>query len=513
MRMKKFVYCAIGGLLVVAGLTGYAQTPNTAEDVGLVRLVPDSIGFLTTAANLSNWEGYATHTGDGSVLMVVNTFPEGQAGAQAEVAGVIYVKPDGTVKEVFGFIADNGQPYKNNMDVVRQDGNPPSIAGDKRPGSKRFIIANECTPMDFPEFQSDNRWDKNNYIDHIFAAQVVELTDNGTQKVSNVIDPIYGTQTGADVGKLRKGGTVALSNGNFVVCTEDRTVGKIPHAGIVNGETGALIKSGFSLAEDGMNNQETWEGMAAYNGGFAIRLNNPVRIRFFSNAGDPQGSWDQFPVDVGDFNFDPIDFNNNPFDYSTTIQSGGRGDGYAMIGDISDHYVYYGGKGFDQDFNTEGWPYMVKIDAQTQTSVKEIRINEWSTDPVPTFENYAHADRLAADMDSNGNFCVAWSDNSNSAANQIVARIFNSDMEPVTSTFLVYQNSDVGLGSPDGDITGVSVIHPCVGMSDDQIIIGGRVSANFELLSSGEIVPNNSHVYTVFKNPFKGTAVGEWSVY
>ncbi|MBZ0258467.1 hypothetical protein K8I31_20540, partial [bacterium] len=153
--LRMAVVCCIISLVVVSG---YAQTPYRAEDVGLVRVTPDSIGFNTGVDNKSNWEGYMSKTGDGSLILCVNTFADGDAGGDSEVAALVVMFPDGSVHEFWGFYADDGTPYTNNMDIIRTDGNPPSIAGDKRPGSRKFIVGNESTPMDFDEFQSDGRW-------------------------------------------------------------------------------------------------------------------------------------------------------------------------------------------------------------------------------------------------------------------------------------------------------------------------------------------------------------------
>src|SRR5690606_20749485 len=128
------------------------------EDAGLNVLIPDTVAFRLDVANPSNWEPETGVTGDGTLLLITNTYGDSDPGGPSEVARVVFVKPDGTILEEAGFLADDGSGFTENMDAVRQDGNPPKIAGDLRPGSTKYVVANESTPMDYDEFNSDNRW-------------------------------------------------------------------------------------------------------------------------------------------------------------------------------------------------------------------------------------------------------------------------------------------------------------------------------------------------------------------
>lgn len=509
------------GMMLIAAsvafsMTVSAQTPFKAEDAGLVRLVGDSVAWRTDADNKSNWEGYMSKNGAGDIILAVNTFADGDAGGDSEVAALVILKSDGSIMESWGFYGDNGEPYTENMDVVRTDGNPPSVAGDKRPGSRKFIVGNEATPMDFSAFGSDSRWNGNDYIDHIFAAQILEVGDNGVTKVSNVIDPLYGEQSGVTVGKIRKGGTIGLSNGNFVVMGEDRTVSRIAHASIIDGDTGAIVAGPLNLGGEGAEHS-AWENLVAYDGGFAVRLeaqrngDKGVSIRFYSNAGEFRGEWLQLPVALDDFLGDPLDVNNNPNGYTTTINEGNRGDDLRVRADIDASAIYYAGAGWDIEANPEGWPYLVKIDANSFETVSEIRVNELETDGGDAFENFAQAQRISMDVDPNGNVIVAWSDTTSSEQQQIVARIFNSDLEPVTPTFLVFESSDLGFGTPTGEITGIDTRHCDVAMTNDHIMVSARTQQGFLIDEEG--VPVNSNVYTVFANPLAEADVSSWSVY
>ncbi|MDP8244968.1 MAG: hypothetical protein P9L94_12855 [Candidatus Hinthialibacter antarcticus] len=515
---RNVVVCCVVSL-VVSSVS--AQTPHRAEDVGLVRATPDSIGFNTGADNQSNWEGYMSKTGDGTIILCVNTFADGDAGGDSEVAALVVMFPDGSIHEFWGFYSDDGSPYTKNMDIIRTNGNPPSVAGDKRPGSRKFIVGNEATPMDFDEFQSDGRWDGNDYSDHIFAVQILEMTDNGPVKVSNVIDPAYGGQTGQGVGKIRKGGTIGLSNGNFVAGGEDRTGERYPNSSIINGEDGSIVAGPMNLAGDG-NSNEMWEGLVAYDGGFAIRLNrlgnapagepNPIRLRFYTNAGEFRGEWIQDTVAVEEFGGEALDLNNNPNGRTTTINEDTRGDSVRVRANIDGNALYYAGRGWDLDGADKKWVYLTKIDATTMETIGEIRVNELAEDPNSDFENWAEAGRVSCDVDPNGNVTVVWSDTSNNLKEQVIARIFNSDMEPVTPSFLAFQGSDIGFGADGGEITDIETRNPDVAMTSQYIMISA-IATDFTITSSQEPAPAKSSLFTVLENPLADSDVSQWSVY
>lgn len=499
---------------IAVGLTAsvaQSQTRNgSPQDAGVNVLVPNTVVFNKDVDNNSNWEGYASKLGDGTLLLGVNTF--GDNGG--EVMGVVAVRPDGSLSEYAGYYTDAGEPYTNNMDEIRQDGNPPSIAGDRRPGSTRYIVGNESTPQFYSEFDSDGRW-ANDYSDHIWAVQVLELTPNGPVKVSNVFDPVYGGMTGEFVGKIRKGGLAALSNGNFVAVGEDRTVDRFAFGSIVS-DDGSIVKGPFNLDNNGLSHSY-WENLTAYDGGFAIRLDQPrngdgdVSIQFYDNDGNFQGQWNQ--ISTVDPDNPLIDLDNNEFGETTSINSTNRGDAIRIRSNIDGDKIYYAGTGIDF-FGTNGWVYLTVIDANTQETIANIRVNEQPGDENG-YDNFAKGDRVSLDIDSFGNVCVAWSDTANNDQNQIQARIFDSDLNPVTETFLAFQDADLGFGAENGVLNGVNTQHCDVAMSDTQILISARSA-------SGIIDPNgdgsaftkvNQNVITVLENPFAGSNVNNWSLF
>ena len=288
------------GVCLLLAIPGNSQTRNgSPEAVDLDVLVPPTAMYLLDADNLSNWEPESAVLGDGTLLVVANTFAEGDAGGNSEVAVIVAIYPDGSVEEYAGFLADDGTPYLGNMDTIRTDGNPPKIAGDLRDGSARYAVANESTPYNYDEFTSDDRW-ANDYIDHIFAVQILELTPDGPQKITNVFDPMYGAQSDLVVGKIRTGGVVFLSNGNLLVGAEDRSLEgaspKAPNISIIDGETGEIIHGPIHVL--GTGEYDFWEGLAAFNGGFAVRVGNggvvdgnaTTIIKFYDNDGNELGA-------------------------------------------------------------------------------------------------------------------------------------------------------------------------------------------------------------------------------
>lgn len=506
MKAGKLGILTLAMALAAPGAMGQTRL-GSPQDAGLTVLIPNTVAFPVDTDNMSNWEGYASKLGDGTLLLVVNTF--GEDGG--ERAGVVAVRPDGTIGEYAGFYGDNGEPFVNNMDEVRQDGNPPSIAGDKRPGSTKYLVANESTPYLYGEFNTDARYDNNNYLDHIFACQIFELTDNGPVPVTNAIDPLYGGQSGVDVGKIRKGGSIALSNGNFVVMGEDRTVDRFPMGSIIDGETGAIVKGPFNLGGDGVS-YSAWEGFAAFDGGFAFRLSPPrnaeggTAIFFYDNEGNELGVWDQIPNDDPDNLV--FDLDNNPNGYTTSINSNNRGDHVRIRANIDGDKIYYAGYGIDDLLNT-GYVYLTVIDANTRETVANIRVNELESDENG-YDNFARAERVSLDVDGAGNVFVAWSDTANSGVLQVVGRLFDSDLNPATESFLVFQDSDLG----DGEITGISTKHTDVAMSDSQILVSARSDTGVPVPPGGdELSPANTNLFTVLENPLGQLPVENWNLY
>ena len=129
-------------------------------------------------------------------------------------------------------------------------------------------------------------------------------------------------------------------------------------------------------------------------------------------------------------------------------------------------------------------------------------VNE--SEAVDGYENWALADRVSLYVDPNDNVTVVWSDTANSENRQVVARIFNSDLEPVTESFLAFQSSDLEGG------TDIATYHPQCAMSEWGIVITARTE---NVPAPDGVYPANTHLFTVLKNPMAPVAVMDWSIY
>ncbi|MGI6455419.1 MAG: hypothetical protein ACOX5R_07305 [bacterium] len=443
--------------------------------------------------------------------------PRGDAGGNSEVAVIVAIYPDGSVEEYAGFLADDGTPYLGNMDTIRTDGNPPKIAGDLRDGSARYAVANESTPYNYDEFTSDDRW-ANDYIDHIFAVQILELTPDGPQKITNVFDPMYGAQSDLVVGKIRTGGVVFLSNGNLLVGAEDRSLEgaspKAPNISIIDGETGEIIHGPIHVL--GTGEYDFWEGLAAFNGGFAVRVGNggvvdgnaTTIIKFYDNDGNELGSW----LQKSDPALQPLDFSDNPEGFTTSITTTGRGDGNGLASHINSNYVYYAGQGPDPLTGAGAdFVYVTKIDATTMQSVDEVLVPEQIFNGEE-YDNNAGVNRVFVTVDENDNVFVGWSDIRNTGTAQIQGRFYDSELEPVTETFLVFQNSDPGDGT--FPLPGIvpSTFHGAGAMDTERLVVAARTTG-YVIPGETDPLPNNTNIFTVLRSPFAGQDVRSWDLF
>ncbi|MFH1738716.1 MAG: hypothetical protein ABIH23_06890 [bacterium] len=488
----------------------FCQTRNAnPQAVGLEVLIPDTVAFPLDVDNAANLEPYADCMGDGTLMFVCGTKDvDGNYGT--ERPGAVFIRPDMTVIQTAGYFADDGTPWDWNIDTVRPDGNPPQCAGIRTPGATRYAVGMESTPYNEPDsFNTDGRW-KNEYTDHFYCVQIFDLTANGPVKVTNVIDPFYGEMANLSIPKGRCGGVAGLDNGNFAAVLEDRgsmvvsAFDKAPILTVINGSTGAIVKGPFLPGED--RNTDGWDGITSFKGGFAFRLNgSPTKIYFFDNAGNVVGNpWIQTSNDNPD-NVPLTDFTQ----FTTSINGTGRGDGNHICGSINSKYVYYANKGLDVDGGSNN-VYLVKIDTQTGTTVKEVIVNEIGDPNDPnSYTNLAMPNRVSCYVDNRDNVVVAWSDTANTETEQQVeARLFNSDLEPVTESFLAFQASAVDFDSP---YMGNQSYHPQCAITDAGILITARTT-NF-MMTDEEMLPANGHIFTVLKSPFAPVAVQDWSLF
>jgi hypothetical protein len=306
---------------------------SSAEGAGLTRIVPDTPVNIPSTDSLDNWEPYSSVLGNNYFLIEGNTFAEG---SEENQRFVVMVQPvtGGPGKLTEAFYADNGTPFKGQINLSRQNGNPGRVAGDKRPGAVDYITGGEASPHAIPEFQSDNRWtlgfdrgDDGRYATiETFKLDPATLTPTPLSKAQ---DSANGRLTaGAPTGDnqiSRFGGELAgLDNGNFVSVVEDRsgiwnTSAPGAHAVVATifAPNGSIVKDTWKVADG-----DIWSNAAAYKGGFAVRASGI--IYFYANDGTLTGQVDQKPPAGGDFDR-------------------GRGDGTRIASHINTPYVFLAG--------------------------------------------------------------------------------------------------------------------------------------------------------------------------
>ena len=483
-----------------------ARISNPAA-AGLSILVSDRKMFDNYITDQSSaWEPYTCAFGDGTLALGTNTEASDDAGQTTERGVAAFFNTDGTVVESDGFFTEAGDPWTTNNDIARITGNPPRIAGDKRlpseGGTNQYLFGNECTPWAFPGLFASfgSGFD---YNLQVACVQILAKTAGGAAFLgSPLIDPIYGNATEGgqptpglheSLGTTRFGGEIrALSNGNFVVVVHDRLVpqGNAANTTIVDAQSGSptfgqVIVGPFNANPiDPNRSTGIWSNVAAFDGGFAVRPANGATsangyntIGFWDNDGNLLGTWEAI---VRSNPSDPL----APADGNTTSVTNWGGSATSIDSDIRSNFIYLAGPGTDAEGYQEG-VYVTKIDAQTFQTVKEAYVS----DTIKT-----HVQRVEVCSDLADNVFVCWSDaGSNNGLYQIIGRLYDSNLNPVTEPFLCFANSEIGPESSNG----FNLIHPSCAMTDTRILVTGRAGAPSAALD----IEDNQPMAIVFENP------------
>ncbi len=481
MKGKYYFVCALSLLCFVPGIMAQDQVPYTHEEAGVTVLIPDTLFFNEDVDMGKYWEPFTDVLGDGTLALVAGAYPDGQtSGMNMKVA---FFNTDGSIEEYWGFYGDGGDPYTANLNEARQSGNPPRIATDRRPGQTRYAVGIESTPYLYDEFQGNDRWDQAFlYTENQIAAfQLFNLTPDGPDPITNVLDPVYGQGDieGFQNNQMRYGGDMRfLSDGNLVVVVEDRNevfyAGRAAVGTLYDGETGEVIKGPFNAAGDD-SSHSIWSNMAPFDGGFAVRTEGIMTL--YNNAAEVQHVVEQAEW--------------------TTVADTGRGDGTRIASTITSDYVYILGNDDIGDMK------LSRINAQTGEADKEVTANEIELWDIGTFGRGELA------IDELGNICVAYVLTSEPANEQVVARIFDENMEPVTPTFLAFVNSE----RYDAEtIQGFMSKEVNVSMNNQRIMIaadGVTLDPN-----TNDLTPAEQTFAVVLENPLMDeTPIADWELY
>jgi len=527
-RIGAVTFCL--SLAVIPGVIGYVPTDlplDTPQKAGLAVAVGDVFPFENDLKKGSQWSPYAAAFGDGTLAVALLTSALDDPSRQRTV--VCFFNTDNTVTEADGHFDDSGHPWSSDNNTLRNDGNPPRIAADKRPGGTRYAIGSEATPWGFPSrFPSFGKPGNFTYDERVVCVQLMDK--KGTEDhpvpvpVGRLIDPIYGHDTSGKKqnGKqLRSGFEIrALSDGNFAVTVDDRTEnfspGRVQLVSILNQENGEVAIGPFSgnpVAPQGETHG--WSNLAAWKGGFAYRpqrdVRNPPRpgdntIGFWDNQGNLQGTWERV---VRDDVADPLPPANGK---STSIVDWG-GASTRIDSDIHSDFIYLAGTGPEPPELGGGQSrgvYVTKIDARTRSTVKEayaseglrVRGAQW-IEPFPP----ALLIRVAVCCDNSDSVFVCWEDYSSTGPGhpQVVGRLYDGNLDPVTGAFLVFQNSELGPGVR----TGFDARCPTCAMVGGRILVAAQTESAVPKLG----LTSNQVVATVldFQQPPRKSR--EWQMY
>ena len=458
-----------------------AQVPRTCLDApGVLIVTSDRITFADSEHNQSNWQPRTTVLGNETLALAANGWNlPGDWEGYPERTLVAFFSEDGAVTEEDGFFNDDGTPWYGNQDIGSSD-NPPCVAGDKSDKGVKYLLGNDCTPWAYPAQFPTFGTHGFSYWTTSAVVQLIEETQLGPQPLAKLMDPLFGKETsGGQAGNptLFGGEIRCLSNGNFAVVIEDQTGNTIPVdraslATIVDAQDGSstigeVIIGPFNANQGANPSAGTgiWSNMAAFDGGFAIRphtgtedASGYLTIGFWDNEANPQGTW---PTIIRTDPNSPL----APANGLTTSISILSGTETRIDSDIRSDFIYMAGRGVDTSGDPDGGVYITKINAKTRTTADEVYVTEGLS---------VAPQRVTVCSDKYDNVFVCWSDTSNTGNLQIAGRLYDSNLDPLTDAFLLFEHSELGPESPRG----FSVKHPSCSMVGSRILVTGAVDVS-----------------------------------
>lgn len=483
-RINMFTF-ALGMCLCLTMVSGAQEDAASLEDAGVTVIVAGAVVIDQGVAKNSYWEPFTDIFGDGTIAVVGGVHGLDEAGAvipDTFNSKIAILRPGSSVfEEYWAFYDDAGNPYTGNFNTKRPSGNPPRIACDRRSGTLRYCVGQEATPWEFEAFTLD-RWFEPFLFDERHAAcQLFELTPSGPQPITTVFDALYGGIDGEQGGShMRFGGDMRfLSNGNVVICPEDRSSNTIDGtaavAAIYNGATGARITAPFVGNGLGVA-RDIWSNLAAFDGGFMIR--NSGTLTTFDNEGNVVLTLGLADVSI--------------------VADMGRADGSRIGASIHGQHVYLAGK------DSLGDVYLTKINAISGEKVGEVLVSEEFF-----IDLEADFDSVDVGVDANENVVVSYSGAVGASApnRDALARIFDSDLNPVTPTFYAFNNHNT---AAEGDLGNRGAEGNC-SMDTERIVIAMN-GVLIDPVSGDPLCVGESTIVTVLESPFS-VSVSDWEIH
>jgi hypothetical protein len=510
--MKRQTCLAIAVGFLAVGPDARAQEPfipGGVASAGLSHIVPDvalwydRVAHHVTAGpvvpslqttNHDNWEPYLSVLGDSTFLIGFTTFADDATPPPNAVitAGppfqrfVVAFQPavGGAAQIGEHFFNDDGIPHRGVVNYRRQNGNPQRVAGDKRYGAVNFLTAAETSVGQHPAFQSDSRWTSNGcyQADNAYVTVqpfALDPTTLAQVPLRRAFDPLYGSFETAALPVTRPqvsrtgGRPEALDNGNFVVVNDDRTGYLNPDneytsLSILTPE-GAVVKPATLV-----DLNDIWDNVAAYRGGFAIRVHS--LLYFYDNSGALQ-----YTTDINA---------SSGLPFSTA-----RGDASRIGSDIRSYYVYLVGQ--TPELSPGHVPISVAVwDSRTGNFVAQATVTE--SDPA-----VALTERSVVAVDALDRFCVSYSLQPTAAfaRRQVAARVMAFDGASITyltPSFFPFANHE----SDTNALLGLETFHPAVAMTTREICLAakGRINSTNNPAAGPDTAPQTG-VYTVITHP------------
>ena len=479
--------------------------------------------------NNGNWEPYCGSLGDSAFLLGFcsyaldgsatpastpsDQFASGQGPLGRQQYYVTIVPANGsTPRTVSAIYDDYGHAFTNEISV-RQNGNPFHVTGDKRYGGTNYMVGGEASPNEWNGssatainfFNSDGRWNQPIWAAKGMAATTGQDSPNGDNAnryaiaqnfgidpnnwangpfvLGKTLDVALSSQTNlwgnaASTGQQygRWGGDlVCLSDGNFACAVEDRTGiwpeggGTVSIAAIIR-PNGTFVKPSWFVAP-----KNFWTGVAAFKGGFCIRVGS------FNQTDWDSGNYPNVLVPPSGADSLLFFYDNGGNCYATNAMvassgqafsnAGSRGDGTGFASDVRSHYVYY----TDKVPGNSGDAVVAIWDGRTGAFVTNAT---WTT----TDPSLHSLDRFGIGVDALDRFCVAvdmrFDQNFSSCYFQDVARVGQFDGTNITwltPMFFPFINHETNVDNLLGIETGVC---PYVMMNTKEICICAKAFAN-----------------------------------